>query len=68
MYCLFATVIFCKPTPTFWKLHTILTKEIYRNKHCAMILIQLVIIETGKEPAREILHSAECEILRCNYE
>ena len=36
--------------------------------YCAVFLVQLVMIETGKEPAREILHSAEREIFRCNYE
>jgi hypothetical protein len=31
MNCQFAIVNFCKPTPPFWELHTVLTREMCKN-------------------------------------
>ena len=33
-----------------------------------VLFVQLVMREAGKEPAGEILQSAELEMLRCKYE
>jgi hypothetical protein len=49
MYCKSAIVLFCKPTVTLWELCTNLTKQIYRNVYCAMVLVQLLMWQAGKE-------------------
>jgi hypothetical protein len=62
MYCKSAIVSFCKPTVTFWELCTNLTKEMYKNMDCTVILVHFLVREGGEEPARVILHSADREI------
>ena len=56
MYCKSTIVSFYKPTLLFWELLTILTKEMYKNMYCAVFLVQLLMGETGKEPAGEMLY------------
>jgi len=68
-----------EPTVTLWQLLVYgtysdivvititLKKEMY--KICiGLCFIQLVMRQTGKEPAKGILHNAEREMLRCKYE
>jgi hypothetical protein len=54
MYCESATFSFWIPTLTFWGLHIVLTKEMYKNMYCAVFLVQLLMGEGGKELLRNI--------------
>ena len=57
-----ANVSFCKPALTFWELCTILTEEMYKNMYCAVVLVQLLMGEGGKEHVEKccIVLSVKC--------
>jgi len=62
MYCKSAKVSFCKPALTFWELGTVLTEEIYSNVYWAVVLVQLLMGEGGKECVEKccIVMSVKC--------
>ena len=62
MYCKSANVSFYKIALTFWELCTVLTKEIFKNMDCAVVLVQLLVGEGGKEHVEKccIVLSVKC--------
>ena len=47
---------------TFWELRTVLTEEMYTNVYCAVVLVQLLMGEGGKERVEKccIVLSVKC--------
>jgi len=48
-----ATVNFCKPALPLWELSTFLAEDMYKNVYCALVLLQLLMVELGKEPVEK---------------
>jgi len=57
-----ATVSFCKPARPLWELSTVLLEEMYKNMYCAVLYVQLLMGEDGKEPVEKC-----CIVLNVKY-